>query len=162
MLWFSFTQFTAWMGHLRIFFSRCSMCMCTSVCCLCVHDTLPKLQWERGCSLLTGRWSLSLSLEVFHFTPHYTCLFLSACCLSFTVLQNPHLLFSSSCAMVSLPLNLSLCLPCWQHVKCQVQSQLTDLLWHVCVYKTCKVMSLAAVLFPLSHPLLCPGGCLYW
>lgn len=115
------------------------MCVCTSECAL--HSAKASEKEMRGCSVPTGRWSLSLSLEVFHFTTHYTCLFLSACCLSFTVLQHPHHLLSSFCFMLSPLLTLSLCLPCWRHVKCQVQSQPTDLLWHVCGCKTSKGMS---------------------
>ncbi len=78
----------------------------------------------------TGRWSLSLSPEVFHFTPHYTRLFPSACCLSFTELSHPFPLFA---VLLLLKLSsLHACLLCWLHVKCQVQSQLTDPLCRQC------------------------------
>ena len=69
-----------------------------------------------------GRWSLLSSLQVFHFTVHYTRPFPSACCLSFSSL------LSSPCA----------CLHRRPHVECQVQSRLTDLLWHVRECKTSK------------------------
>lgn len=119
--------------------------------------------------MLTGRWSLSLSPEVFHFTPHYTRLFPSACCLSLTALLHPlplSLPLSFSCSHTSSFSSLHACLLCWLHVKCQVQSQLTDPLWHVCGCKTSKVMSppLPPILLLPSLPLilllpsLCPRG----
>lgn len=38
MLWFSFTQFRAWMGHLRIFFLNVQ-CVCAPLCTACVCMT---------------------------------------------------------------------------------------------------------------------------
>lgn len=113
-------------------------CVCTSVC---VSESQTerddkKVAWEERVSVvLTGRWSLLLSPEVFHFTPHYTRLFPSAC---HSLSSNIHSLVSFSSRSLS---SLCACLLCWLHVKCQVQSQLTDLLWRVRGCKTSKAMS---------------------
>lgn len=91
---------------------------------------------ERVFLVLTGRWSLSLSPEDFHFTPHYPRLSPSACCPSLTELQPPGSLSSPPPASASLTSPLSSprsCLLCQLRVECQVQSQLTDGSWHVCV-----------------------------
>lgn len=58
--------------------------------------------------------------------------------------------FSFSCSHSCSLSSLHACLLCWLHVKCQVQSQLTDPLWRVRGCKTSKVMSPARSL-PFSH-----------
>lgn len=65
--------------------------------------------------------------------------------------------FSCSCSLSSL----HACLLCWLHVKCQVQSGLTDPLWRVRGCKTSKVMSPARPL-PFSHipPLFSGAVCI--
>lgn len=121
-----------------VYLSLSLWCVCTSVC---VSESQTerddkKVAWEERVSVvLTGRWSLLLSPEVFHFTPHYTRLFPSAC---HSLSSNIHSLASFSSRSLS---SLCACLLCWLHVKCQVQSQLTDLLWRVRGCKTSKAMS---------------------
>lgn len=92
---------------LLIFVLMWIVCVHLRECAL--HTAKASEKEMRGCSVPTGRWSLSLSLEVFHFTPHYTRLFPSACCLSFTALQHPHHLLSSFCVL-RCSLYLSVCL----------------------------------------------------
>lgn len=119
-----------------LFLLTCLSGVC-ALLCVCLDETVKDGERRRRESVLTGRWSLSSSPEVFHFTPHYTRLFSSACCLSFTALQHP-------LPLLRLPLFLSSlhdCLLCWLHVKCQVQSPLTGPLWRVRGCKTSKVMS---------------------
>lgn len=110
----------------------------------------------RSCAVLTGRWSPSLSPEVFHFTLHYTRLFPSARCLSVTALQHPlplALLFPIHCSPSRFLSSLHACLLCWLRVKCQVQSRLTGPLWRVRGCKTSKVMSPYSL--PFSHTTPC-------
>lgn len=90
--------------------------------CVCVSESQAESDSKEGkrenvCVVLTGRWSLSLSLEVFHFTPHYTRLIPSACCLSFIELLHPLPLSLPRVSLLTLTL-IPLCLSallaaCW-------------------------------------------------
>lgn len=131
--------------------------LCTSVC-ICIMDWVSK-RWRDSVRLwcvdrqmvsFTVSWGLPLHTPL-HLLLPISLLSVIHCTLTCTPAWFA-ILISSSHSLSSL----HACLLCWLHVKCQVQSQLTDLLWHVCGCKTSKVLSPIASLSATSL-LLSPG-----